>query len=240
MKAVSAAEWRIAQESELVFWDKKRYEPARIISGIHDKYDLLTKIKEIYPQILQEPQDRGRALEIGIGPLCLGVVSLLEPAEKWEVTGIDPLPRMALPKLPSYLEAFFSELYKKKMTYVQTPAEEFVNPVNSFNLIICDNVLEHTYDPNKILMNIYNLLVPGGCLVLRESTLSFCSKWRRIIFKKKYHDKMHPNFFTYYDILEILKKHSYEMVHKQQEKYEILKRVFFKSRKILFIVRKPN
>ncbi len=240
MKAVSKDRWQVAQESELAFWDKKRYEPARLIEAIHDKYVLFTRIKSIYPRILEEPQDMGKALEMGIGPLRLGVVSLLEPAEKWEITGIDPLPRMALPKLPSYLEAFFSELYKKNMTYIQTPAEEFDNPVNSFNLVICDNVLEHTYNPQKIINNIYKLLVPGGCLVLRESTLSFYSKWRKKIFSNKYHDKAHPVFFTYDELINIIKQNHFELIYTQRDQYEILKRICFRSRKINLIAKKPE
>ncbi|MBM4289517.1 MAG: class I SAM-dependent methyltransferase [Deltaproteobacteria bacterium] len=240
MKAVSTNVWHIAQKSEMLFWDKKRYEPARLIEAIRDKYVLFTEIKKIYPQILAEPPDIGRALEIGIGPLCLGVVSILEPAEKWEITGIDPLPRMALPKLPSYLEAFFSELYKKNMTYVQTPAEEFNNPVDSFNLVICDNVLEHTYNPHKIINNIYNLLVPGGFLVLRENTLSHLSKWRKKIFYTKYHDEAHPVSFTYHDLINIVKQTHFNLIYSNRDKYDMIKRICFKSRRIIIIANKPE
>jgi len=235
MKPVSKNVWHVAQESELLFWDKKRYEPARLIEAIHDKYVLFTKIKTIYPQILKEPQDKGKALEIGIGPLCLGVVSLLEPAEKWEITGIDPLPRMALPELPGYLNAFFSELYKKPMTYVQTPAEEFVYPASSFNLVVCDNVLEHTYNPHKIINNIYNLLITGGCLVLRESTLSLFGKWRKNLFSNKYHDEAHPVFFTYKELINIVKQNHFDLIYSYRDQYEIIKRICFKSRKIIII-----
>jgi len=240
MKAVSKNVWHLAQEEELVFWDKKRYEPARLIEAINDKYVLLMKIKTIYPQILKEPQDKGKALEIGIGPLCLGVVSLLEPAEKWEITGIDPLPRMALPKLPSYLDGFFSELYKKNMTYVHTPAEEFDNPINSFNLVICDNVLEHTYNPHRIISNIYNLLIPGGFLVLRENTLSHLGKWRKIIISNKYHDKAHPVFFTFQELINIINEKHYDIIYAQRDRYETVKRLCGKSRRILLFCRKPE
>jgi SAM-dependent methyltransferase len=240
MRAVSKDIWKVAQESEWVFWDRKRYEPARLIEAIHDKYVLFTKIKTIYPQILKEPQENGKALEMGIGPLCLGVVSLLEPAEKWEITGIDPLPRMALPKLPSYLEAFFSELYKKNMTYVQTPAEEFDNPPNTFNLIICDNVLEHTYNPHRIISNINNLLVPGGFLVLRENTLSHLSKWRKKIFSKKYHDKAHPVYFTFQELIDIIKGNYLDLKYVQRDQYETIKRIFGKSRRIILIGKKAD
>jgi SAM-dependent methyltransferase len=239
MKAVLKNVWHVAQESELVFWDKKRYQPARLIGTINDKYDLLMKIKTIYPQILEEPQDKGKALEIGIGPLCLGVVSLLEPAEKWDITGIDPLPRMPLPELPSYLAAFFSELYKRNMTYVQTPAEEFDSPVNSFNLIICDNVLEHTYNPNKIINNIFNLLVPGGLLVLRENTLSLLRKWCNKIFSEKFHDIAHPVFFSYHDLTDIIKHNYFDIKYIQRDRYEMLKRVCGKSRRVMLFCRKP-
>lgn len=240
MKSVSKDIWHVAQESELLFWDKKRYEPARLVEGIRDKYVLFTAIKTIYPQILTEPPDRGRALEIGIGPLCLGVVSLLEPAEKWEITGIDPLPRMALPKLPSHLEAFFSELYKKNMTYVQTPAEEFTNPVNAFNLVICDNVLEHTYNPHAIINNIYNLLIPGGFLVLRENTLSHLSKWRKKIFRKKYHDEAHPVSYTFQELINVINGNHYDIIYVQRDHYETIKRICGKSRRIIIICRKPE
>ena len=238
VKTVSKNIWHIAQESELIFWDEKRYEPARLVGAIHDKYVLFTKIKTIYPQILTEPQVKRKALEIGIGPLCLGVVSLLEPAEKWEITGIDPLPRMALPKLPSYLEAFFSELYKKNMTYVQTPAEEFDNPINSFDLVICDNVLEHTFNPHKIINNIYNLLKPGGFLVLRENTLSHVSKWRKIIIGGKYHDKAHPVFFTYGELIDIIRDYHYDIKYMRNDRYETLKRICGKSRRIILFCMK--
>ena len=240
MRAVSKDIWKVAQESELVFWDRKRYEPARLIEAIHDKYVLFTKIKTIYPQILEEPQDKGRALEMGIGPLCLGVVSLLEPAEKWDITGIDPLPRMPLPKLPGYLEAFFSELYKKNMTYVQTPAEEFDNPVNSFNLVVCDNVLEHTYNPQRIINNIYNLLIPGGYLVLRENTLSHLSKWRKKIFSNKYHDKAHPVFFTFQELISIIKENNFDLKYVHKDRYETIKRILGKSRRIILIGKKSD
>jgi SAM-dependent methyltransferase len=240
MKPVSKNVWHVAQESELLFWDKKRYEPARLIEAIHDKYVLFTKIKTIYPQILKEPQDKGKALEIGIGPLCLGVVSLLEPAEKWEITGIDPLPRMALPELPGYLNAFFSELYKKPMTYVQTPAEEFDNPINSFDLVICDNVLEHTYNPHKIINNIYKLLNPGGFLVLRENTISHISKWRKKLFSHKYHDKAHPVFFTYQELIDIIHDNHYDIIYIQRDRYETIKRICGKSRRILLFCMKSN
>lgn len=240
MKAVTSNVWNIAQESELLFWDKKRYDPARLIGAIHDKYVLFTIIKSIDPQILKDPRDTGKALEMGIGPLCLGVVSLLEPAEKWAITGIDPLPRLALPQLPSYLEAFFSELYKKNMTYVQTPAEEFDNPVNSFNLVVCDNVLEHTYNPQKIINNIYNLLVPGGLLVIRENTLSHLSKWRKKIFSKKYHDKAHPIFFTSQELINVVKENHYELKYIQRDKYETIKRICGKSRRIILFCKKAD
>lgn len=240
MKTVSRNVWHIAQESEMLFWGKKRYEPARLIEAIHDKYVLFTKIKTIYPQILKEPQVKSKALEIGIGPLCLGVVSLLEPAEKWEITGIDPLPRMALPKLPSYLEAFFSELYKKNMTYVQTPAEEFDNPINSFDLVICDNVLEHTFNPRTIINNTYNLLKPGGFLVLRENTLSHVSKWRKKIIASKYNDKAHPVYFTYAELIDVIGDYHYDIKYMQKDRYETLKRICGKSRRIIMVCMKSN
>ena len=147
---------------------------------------------------------------------------------------------MALPKLPSYLEAFFSELYKKNITYVQTPAEQFDNPVNSFNLVICDNVLEHTYNPQKIIKNIYNLLISGGFLLLRENTLSHLSKWRKKIFNIKYHDEAHPVFFTFQELINIIKKNRYDLKYTQRDRYETIKRIFGKSRRIILFCKKSD
>lgn len=239
MKDVSKDVWHIAQESERGYWDIKRYEPARLIYAIYDKYSLLMQIETNYPQIIKEPPNTGKALEIGIGPLGFGMVSLLEPSEKWEITGIDPLPRMQLPELPNYLKSFLNELYNRTKTYVQTPAEEFNSPTNSFDLIICDNVLEHTFNPHKIIKNTYDLLTPGGYLVIRESTLSHYSKWRKKIFSKKYHDSAHTISFTYQELIDTIKHKGYSINYMQKDRFEIRKRICGKARRRILFCKKP-
>jgi SAM-dependent methyltransferase len=240
VKIVSREVWNTAQQSEHGFWDTKRYDPSRLIYSIYDKYGLMLQIERICPQILKERTGVRRVLEIGIGPLGFGMVSLLEPSHKWEITGIDPLPRMELPELPSYLKSFLSELYMRTKNYVQTPAEDFNEPKNSFDLIICDNVLEHTFDPNKIINNTFNLLAPGGYLVLRENTLSHLSKVRKKICMRKYLDVAHPISFTYQELIDIINQNSYKTIYQQRDQSELFKRIWGKSRRMLFFCQKPK
>ena len=88
--------------------------------------------------------------------------------------------------------------------------------------------------------NIYNLLIPGGCLVLRENTLSLFSKWRKKIFSNKYHDKAHPVCFTYCELIDIVNKNHFELIYSHRDHYETLKRICFKSRRLFLIAKKPE
>src|SRR3989344_7236734 len=72
-------------------------------------------------------------------------------------------------------KAFFPKIKKYEVISVE-PGEgiKYVGdvhssktlPENRFNSIICTQVLEHLYNPQKALINLYNSLKPGGYIIL--------------------------------------------------------------------------
>jgi SAM-dependent methyltransferase len=64
------------------------------------------------------------------------------------VVGLDPDPRVRI-------NPFLDEAYLG-------PADPLPFPNERFDLILCDNVLEHIADPNALLLEVMRVLKPGG------------------------------------------------------------------------------
>lgn len=239
MKIINRNRWKIAQNVEEDYWDRVSKDPQEFLRILHEKYAFLTKIKSVHPQALNIPEPKGKSLEIGIGALGIGIASL-EPTEKWEIDGIDPMPRKLSVNLPSHLDACFSELMQRPLNYIQISAEDFCTFKNRYNLVICYNVLDHTHNPLQIIKNIYNLLVPGGYFLLGLDTLSLCSKYRQKIFSRKYFNKAHPYKFTAYGMRKIIQSAPFEIVWFEKSKAEIFQRFCAKARRLIAICRKPE
>jgi SAM-dependent methyltransferase len=240
MKIINRNRWQIAQNGEEEYWNKVMECPEEFLRILHEKYLFLEKVKSFIPSALNPPESGGKALEIGVGPLGIGVASLLEPFDRWEVDGIDPLPRKKRVNLPIYLSACFDELMKRPLNYIQMVAEDFTFSKDKYNIVICYNVLDHTSNPIKIINNIYNLLLPGGYFLLGLDTLSLISKFRQKIFFKKYYDKSHPYKFTVYGMRKIIQSVPFEIVWFEKGPSEIYHRFCAKARRLTAICRKPT
>ena len=240
MKIVNRNRWQIAQNVEKDYWDHVSKDPQEFLRILHEKYTFLAKIKSVHPQALDNPEPKGKVLEIGIGALGIGIASLLEPAEKWEIDGVDPMSRKLSVNLPSHLLGCFTELMQRLLNYIQISAEDFDTFQSKYNLVICYNVLDHTINPCQIIKNIYDLLVPGGYFLLGLDTLSLCSKYRQKIFFRKYFDKAHPYRFTVYGMRKIIQSMPFEIVWFEKSKTEFIHRFCTKARRLIAVCRKPE
>jgi len=71
------------------------------------------------------------------------------------------------PEMVYDLERFNAGTYRTHVDYVQDlTAAQMDIPDQSFDTVICTNVLEHCVDPFKMMGNLYRLLRPGGTLLL--------------------------------------------------------------------------
>lgn len=110
------------------------------------------------------PSHIHKALEIGCGPYTnLRLISKLKKID--EMHCLDPLMDLYL----SFKLNWLSEMAKKKKIFTYAAkGEELKFPDNTFDLVICNNVLDHIQDTNACLSEIHRVLKPGGYFVFGQ------------------------------------------------------------------------
>jgi len=150
-KPVSRLRWQASLKLILKKWrtkdlsiERKRIEDNTLEALLHCAQD--------YPK-------HSSVLEIGGGPLC---ISRLLPIEN--KTYLDPL-------IDDFRRMFPGEL-PEEAEYMATTAEHISKPNESYELILCLNMISHSLNPELILHEIERLLKPNGTLVLSIRTHS--------------------------------------------------------------------
>jgi SAM-dependent methyltransferase len=127
----------------------------------------------------------GTVLEIGSGPI--GIVNFMEWGERY---AIDPL------------ESFYREqstlvrLRRPGTTYLGGSGECLPFHDGSCSLVVIDNVIDHTFEPERILREIWRVLGADGRLYL---TVNIHTRWGAILhhlLSVLHIDKGHPYTFT--------------------------------------------
>ncbi len=186
-------DWNAAQAEEARTWtDSISASPARLLSALASA----AALNEFM-------QSRGityrRSVEVGIGPLGLGWTAAFGQGSPDDLIALDPLPRIDPSTGIAELDEFVSRL-QQRFTYVEGRAEDGLLPGGSFDLVVCENVIDHAERPERLLAECRRLVAENGSLVFGVnvfSTLGY-QKWVR------YSRPLHPN-----DSNTILHPHSY-------------------------------
>jgi SAM-dependent methyltransferase len=93
---------------------------------------------------------KGRLLDIGVGR---GEILIAASKRGWYVEGVEPSSTFA-----KYVES------RAQVKVWQQPVEEAEIAPNSFDVVLLAAVLEHLYDPDRIIRRISEILVAGGLL----------------------------------------------------------------------------
>jgi SAM-dependent methyltransferase len=156
-------------------------------------------------------------LEIGCGGY--GVISKIEKAGL--KIGIDPL-------MLAYADSYSLD---DKSVYISGLGENIPVKEGLIDLCFCNNVLDHTSSPQRIVREIYRVLKPGGVSILGM----YCqpNAFQRLIYSLKEkikfsRDIYHPHHFTV-DLLERMLKlsgfiieHRYDMTDEVYNLHSIL------------------
>ncbi len=150
-KPVSRLRWHASLKLILQKWRSKdlSVERQRIEQST---LETLQRCAQRYPE-------DGSVLELGGGPLC---ISRLLPLKN--KTYLDPL-------IDDFRRMFPGEL-PEEAEYLATTAERIAKPSNSYELILCLNMISHSLNPELIMHEIERLLKPNGTLVLSIRTHS--------------------------------------------------------------------
>lgn len=236
---VTDERWKAAQQAERGAWIRGIKFTGELLRFIYEKYVFLGKIQTNCPQALTPPNGRlGEALEIGIGPLRVGVVSLLEPIEQWRITGIDPLEEMELNRAPQHILELYQYLRNRcPLNFFQISAEKLHFESCQFDLVVCYNVLDHTHNPYAILDEIHRVLRPGGYFLMGLDALGLANWVRHKLFIE---DVCHPYKFTSWHVQNLLPMHKFKTIYFEKQPWELLVRLIGKGRRLSVIGQKSE
>lgn len=206
---IGTSRWLKAQEYEQAFW---RQLGDNIEAGTREHLDWYkwraTQLEERLAWISDTRPRVGGVLEIGSGPI--GIVNFLEWGERY---AIDPLEHFYRTK-PSLVA-----LRTPGVMYLDGTGERLPFEDASFSLVIIDNVIDHTYAPRKILLEIQRVLGPGGCLYLSVNVHTAWGALLHALLAVLQIDKGHPFTFTSRRLSQLLTANQFVMLTEQVEDY---------------------
>ena len=140
--------------------------------------------------------ERGTILDVGSGA---GFLLNIAKQRGWVVQGVEIA--------PWGLQA--SEKWNVPIYNGPLECAKFAD--ESFDVVTCIDVIEHTYDPNEMFENVYNVLKPGGIIVIQVPNIQsvhgyFKSKWELLC------PPGHLHYFKPKTMKVILEKHKFKIV----------------------------
>jgi len=166
---VTASQWREAQATESDFYLGMSLSLPNTLDVL---YQNARKAQHLSLLLKAKPKT---AVEIGLGPFGVGVIGFL-PEIPLRL-GVDPEPPITLDfNVP--LHDFIAER-RRHVKYVVGVGENIPLTSESMDLAICCNVVDHAFEPDKILREIARILRPGGFLFFDVDTFSLLGllKW---------------------------------------------------------------
>ena len=157
-KKATEVEWQNAQNEEFRVWGGFNVGPAAAGGTDWGWY---------WKQNMNNWDDiKGKhfenVIEVGCGPFGKNTELAMELITYDNMYHLDPL-------LDKYTQNGKSGIHllmsKTKSTKLPIPLEDFTEHENTFDLIICCNVIDHCYDADKCFDNIYKSLRKGGILL---------------------------------------------------------------------------
>jgi SAM-dependent methyltransferase len=151
-------------------------------------YSLVRLVKGIYGL-------DGRILDVGCGDGRLLEIFKAEKGNRWELYGVD-------------IDEKAKEMAEEKgVTVFLGSIEDISLPENYFDVVIMQQLIEHTFDPEKALEESFKSLKKGGLIVLETPTAPSLD-FR--LFKKRYwggyHYPRHFNIFNKDSIKMLLER----------------------------------
>jgi ubiquinone/menaquinone biosynthesis C-methylase UbiE len=114
---------------------------------------------------LVKGRERGRALDIGTGPGQI-VIKLAKRLAEWKFVGVDRSPGM-IAQAQANLASASGELAGRVEFHV-ADGNHLPFPDSSFDLVMCNSVLHHLAEPEKLLSEMSRLVNSGGAILLRD------------------------------------------------------------------------
>jgi SAM-dependent methyltransferase len=205
---VSLQRWEEAQESERSFWQGVTKDEAILLKVLWSQAAQAAQLRRLLPSCPRT------CLEIGIGPLGVGISGFLEEIPfRW---GVDPLGPVQ-PQCTDALRAFIGSL---QIPYLVGRGEFLPVASGTVDLVLCSNVLDHVLNAGAILAEIRRVLKPRGYLFLKVGTFSLLGllkwhTWTKHRHREELIVKCHPYHFPEWTVQAMLKAQGLEVLAKE-------------------------
>ncbi|GBL04239.1 bifunctional 2-polyprenyl-6-hydroxyphenol methylase/3-demethylubiquinol 3-O-methyltransferase UbiG [Glaciecola sp. KUL10] len=167
------------------------------------------------------PDKVATVLEIGCGEGAFGALFLTN-AEKW---GIEPNEKSALRARSKYDHVFcgFYDDFNESL------------PNQYFDLVVCNDVIEHMVDHDQFFDDIKKKIKPNGCLIGSIPNVMYFNSYMKLVALKDWQyensgvlDRTHLRFFTFKSLFRTLKEHQFKI-----EKFEGINSLFNSNNRFL-------
>jgi SAM-dependent methyltransferase len=192
-------QWKKAQEGEFGFWHSVAtagyagQSPEEFLSKGQRNF-MLSQL-----EFLEKPVSHWEdkiVVEFGSGPA--GIVEYMKARRK---IAVEPL-------IDKY-RSVFPHLADSDVEYFASPGEEAQEiPDNSADLVICFNVLDHTFNPSQIVAQLHRICKPGGDLLLQVNVYTSEEEMEA---KSGEHAELHPFSFLPQTVVPLLEEHGFEI-----------------------------
>jgi len=170
---METSRWEEAQENELAIWERTTTNVAHVLAEIAEAAVLV-----------RFGTDHGLAtnstvLELGIGPMSIGWAAF---ASCTRAIGVDPLPRLAITTGDDNVDQFVTDLQQRTEFLQADATRQLPLDDGSFDLIVCDNVVDHAQDPRAVLAEGRRIVRSDGRMLFGVNVFSTIGrlKWRQV------------------------------------------------------------
>ncbi len=114
---------------------------------------------------LVKNRDRGRAIDIGTGPGQI-VIKLARRLTLWKFAGVDLSAAMIGQANKNLAQAGGNLAGRVEFRVIDAESSDLPN--ESFDLVMCNSVLHHVPEPQRLLAAMEQLAKPGAAILLRD------------------------------------------------------------------------
>ncbi len=181
--SIARSIWRDAQEREKVYWAKRCSDPIGVMYEMGEDLDLAWRLKEC---VATEPKS---FLDIGVGPMGTGLLWLFTKCSL--KIGLDSLELLNVATGNDYADQLVRAIRAESL-YVIGKSETLPFRNETFEVVVCNNVLDHVEQVEQSVAELCRVVRTGGFLALGLDTNSYLGYWLR-----KVDRMMRPALNTY-------------------------------------------
>jgi SAM-dependent methyltransferase len=199
--------WEDAQKGEQIYWQARCSSAVGVMYEMAEHSDLAAHLIRIL--------DRSPSafLDVGVGPMGVGLLWLY-PQSSLKI-GVDTLPLMTVHTGNVYVDAMVNRI-REDIIYILSLGEDLPLSSESFDLVVCNNVLDHAISPSRLLDELCRVTKKNGHLgigVDTNSVLGYFMRWIDRRMRPRFNPyRLHPHDLIIGQINKILRIHGFHIL----------------------------